>query len=113
MALQISVRERGDVTILDVAGELNASGCPALPQQVKQLLALGKRKIAINLEEVTFVDSTGLGSLVASFTSARSHNGALKLFSPNPVVHEAIQMTLLHRVIETHHREADALASFG
>jgi anti-sigma B factor antagonist len=112
MALQISMREKGDVAILDLAGELIAGECPALPQQVKKLLSLGKRKIAINLSEVGYVDSTGLGSLVASFTSVRSQDGALRLLSPSPVISAAIQVTLLDRVMQTYSREADALASF-
>jgi len=113
MALQISIREKGDVTILDLAGDLIAGDCPALPQQVKRLLALGKRKIALNLSEVGYADSTGLGSLVSSFTSACNHNGALRVFSPNPVLRAAMEVTLLYRVIGTHYGETEALASFN
>jgi len=113
MALQISVREKDDVAILDLAGDLTAGHCPALTQQVKQLLSLGTRKIAVNLSRVGYADSTGLGSLVASFTSVRNQDGALRLVNPSPVISAAIQVTLLDRVIQTYAREADALASFN
>lgn len=113
MALQVALREKRDVTILDVAGDLVAPDCSALTNRVKELLATGKTKIALNLKDVRRADSLGLGSLAASFISAQRQDGALKLCSPNDVVYQSLQDTLIDRVIEVYFQEEDALASFN
>jgi hypothetical protein len=87
MALQMALRETRDVTILDVAGDLVAPDCSTLTSRV--------------------------GSLAASFISAQRQEGALKLCSPNDVVYQSLQDTLIDRVIEVYFREEDALASFN
>lgn len=112
MALQIFLREKRDVTILDLAGDLLAPECSALPTQVKDLLAAGKKRIAINLKHVGRADSLGLGSLAASFVSAQRQEAEVKVFSPNAFVGEALQATRLDHVIDVCSREKDALASF-
>lgn len=110
--MEISLREKHNVTILDLAGELIAPDCSGLPPQVKELLAAGKKKIALNLKKVERADSLGLGALAASFVSAQRQEGTLRLFSPNERVREAIRATRLDFVIATYSKEKDAVASF-
>jgi len=112
MALRIFMREKQNVTILDLTGDLLAPECGTLPSQVKELLAAGRKRIALNLKNVGRADSLGLGSLAASFVSAQRQDAALKLFAPNDRVSEALQATRLDHVIDTYPREKDALASF-
>lgn len=112
MALQIFMREKRNVAILDLSGDLLAPECNTLPSQVRELLAAGKKKIAINLKKVRRTDSFGLGSLAASFVSAQRQEAVVKLFSPNQLVGEALQSTRLDTVIGTYSGEKDALTSF-
>jgi len=112
MALQITEREKRDIVILDLAGDLVSPDCGTLTGRVKELLASGKKKILLNLKDVARTDSLGLGSLAASYVSAQRQEAVVKLFSPNDRVGEAIQATRLDYVIDTYSREKDALASF-
>ncbi len=112
MALHLSVRQRGDITIIDIRGDLLLAECAALPLKVKELLAAGRRKFALNLEGINHTDSTGIGALVASFTSVRNRGGMLKVFHPSPKVLDVMQLTHLDQVFAIFPHETDALAKF-
>ena len=73
----------------------------------------GKKKIVLNLSEVTYVDSSGLGELVKAHTTTRNRGGQLKLLNLNKRVHDLLQMTRLSAVFDIQHDEAGALSSFG
>ena len=113
MPLKISSREVNTVTVLDLEGKLIlGEECNALRQQVKQLLAANKKKILLNLGNVSFIDSAGVGTLVSAFTSTKAQEGELKLVNLTKKFHETLQVTRLLTVFEVFTNEADALASF-
>ena len=114
MALMINRRQSGEIEILDLAGKLvlgEESG--ALREIVKGLLAENRKNILLNLSDVTFIDSTGVGTLVGVLTSARQQGGQLKLIHLTKKFQETLQVTRLLTVFETHEDEAAALASFS
>jgi len=113
MPLAISSRESGGVTILDLEGKLILGDeTHQLGDRIQQLLAQDKTKIVLHLGKVTFIDSAGVGTLVAAFTSARARGGAIKLANPTPKFQEALQVTRMMTIFEVFNSEADALASF-
>lgn len=113
MALQVVLREMGEVAVLDLVGALTEPDCSTLTIRVKELLAAGRTKIAISLEEVSRADSLGLGALTASFLSAQQQGAALKFFNPNQVVANSLHETLIDRVVQVYPTEKSALATFG
>lgn len=113
MNLNIIVREAEGVTVLDLKGKIVLGAeCNALRERVKSLLASNKKKILLNLGGVSFIDSAGVGTLVASFTSARAQEGALKLVNLTKKFQETLQVTRLLTVFESFSDEAKALTSF-
>lgn len=113
MPLKITSREVNTVTVLDLEGKLIlGEECNALRQQVKQLLAANKKKILLNLGNITFIDSTGVGTLVSAFTSTKAQEGELKLVNLTKKFYETLQVTRLLTVFEVFTNEANALASF-
>ncbi len=82
-------------------------------EQVKSLLAANKKRIVLNMANVTYIDSAGLGTLVASFHSARSQGATLKLANLGDKFREVLQVTKLLTVFEVFNNEATAVASFG
>jgi anti-sigma B factor antagonist len=85
----------------------------ALREKVKSLLASGQKKILLNMDNVTYIDSSGLGALVASHTSARSQGASLKLAHLGSKFQEILQVTKLFTVFEVYPTEAEAIASFN
>ena len=113
MSVQISSRTEGDVTIVDVGGKITlGEGSSALRDKVKELSAGGSKKILINLGEVNYIDSSGIGELVSAFTSVSNSGGALKLLNLTKRVHDLLQITKLYTVFEVFDSEASALKSF-
>lgn len=113
MNLTITTRESGGVTILDLNGKIILGDeCGALRDQVKQLLAADRKKIILNLAKVSFIDSAGVGTLVASFTSTKAQDGELKLLHLTKKFREALQVTRLLTVFEAYDNEPQAVASF-
>jgi len=103
----------GDVTILDVAGKITlGDGSVVLREKVKELVAGGNKKVLLNLGNVTYIDSSGIGELVAAFTSVSNSGGALKLLHLTKRVQDLLQITKLYTVFEVHDDEAKAIGSF-
>ena len=113
MSLVIQSREREGVLILDLAGRL-VTGDPAtaLRDQISQLLATGRKQLILNLAEVDFIDSTGLGALVICYTSAKRGGGALKLLNLQDKGIELLILTKLTSVFEIFTDEQHAVNSF-
>ena len=84
----------------------------SFPEKVKSLLAAGKKKIVLDLANVSYIDSAGLGALVAAFHSARSQGGILKLANLGQKFNEVLQMTKLMTVFDTYSNEGAAIQSF-
>jgi anti-sigma B factor antagonist len=112
--LTIKERQAGDVTILDLSGKITiGEGSVQLREAVRKLLDEGKKKVLLNLGDVSYVDSSGIGELVSSFTTTNTQGGRLKLLSLTKKIHDLLQITKLLTVFETYDSEADAVASFS
>ncbi len=90
----------GDTLKISELVELNASNANNFRDQVRGALANGERHIEIDLSETTFVDSCGLGALIALHKTACDRNGTLRLLNPRPAVEQILELTRLHRVFE-------------
>ena len=114
MALRMTDRNVGGVDVLDIEGRIVlGEESNAFREKVKSLLAAGKKKIVLNLAQVSYIDSAGLGTLVATFHSARSQGATLKLTNLGTKFKEVLQVTKLMTVFDTYDSEAAAIQSFG
>ena len=114
MALRITERDVNGVTVVDIEGRIVlGEESNAFRERVKGLLAAGKKKIVLNLANVTYIDSSGLGTLVATFHSARSQGATLKLANLGSKFKEVLQVTKLITVFDTYDSEPAAIQSFG
>jgi len=113
VALRMTERDVNGVTVLDIEGRIVlGEESNSFREKVKSLLAAGKRKIVLNLANVSYIDSAGLGTLVATFHSARSQGATLKLANLGAKFKEVLQVTKLMTVFETYDNEAAAIQSF-
>jgi len=113
MAMTIATREVGGVTILDLGGKITlGEGSVQLRDAVRGLIAKGTKKILLNLAEVNYIDSSGLGELVGAFTNATNQAASLKLLKLTRKVHDLLQLTKLYTVFDIYDDEAGAIASF-
>lgn len=113
MPLVISSREVDSVTVLDLNGKIILGDeSSSLREQIRSLLDAGKTKILLNLERVSFIDSSGVGTLVSSYTSAKSRGGEVKLANLTRKFRETLQVTRLLTVFEVFNSEAEGVASF-
>lgn len=111
--LQMSTRDVGDVAIIDMQGRITlGEGSTALRERVRQLVDKGQRKILLNLHNVGYIDSSGLGELVKAYTTVRNHGGHLKLVDVSERVLDLLQLTRLHLVLEIEADEASAMQAF-
>jgi anti-sigma B factor antagonist len=102
------------VTAVDVAGRITlGEGSSALRDLIKDLVGKGQKKILLNLGEVSYIDSSGIGELVSGFTTVTNSGGALKLLNLNKRVKDLLQITKLYTVFEVHEDEAAAIRSFA
>jgi anti-sigma B factor antagonist len=110
MSLILKARRLDDVVILDLSGRITmGEGTLILRDQILKLLNAGDRKFLLNLEDVNYIDSSGLGELVTSFTTVRNQGGLLKLLNLTRRVQDLLQITKLLTVFETFNSEAEAL----
>lgn len=112
----MTIQERAidSAVILDLGGRLAlGDGDGLLKERVQQLLGSGSRFIVLNLADVSYVDSAGLGALVAVFLDAKKSGGSLKLLNPSKRLHDLLTMARLLTVLEISGSEAEALASFN
>lgn len=113
MSLKLTTRQVGDVTIVDAAGRITlGEGSSAFRDTIKELVNKGHKKILVNLGDVTYIDSSGIGELVSGYTTVSNAGGQLKLLNLTKRVHDLLQITKLYTVFEVFDDEAKALASF-
>ncbi len=113
MPLTIETREVGHVTILDVKGRIVLGDeIGDLRDAVRDLLARDKKKIILNLAGVDYIDSSGVGELVSSFTAVRNAGGELKLLNLTPKVQDILGVTKLYTVFDVRDDEFTAVKSF-
>ena len=112
-SLSIKDRQAGDVTIFDLSGKITiGEGSVQLREAVRRMLDEGRKKILLNLGDVSYVDSSGIGELVSSYTTTGNNGGQLKLLNQTKKIHDLLTITKLVTVFETHDNEATAVASF-
>jgi anti-sigma B factor antagonist len=111
--LNISERQAGDVTILDLSGKVTiGEGSVALRTTIRRLLGEGKKNILLNLGGVGYVDSSGIGELVSSYTAVQKEGGSLKMLNLTKKIQDLLAITKLLTVFDVYENEADALAGF-
>lgn len=114
MALKITDREVDGITVVDMDGRIVlGEESNSLRERVKGLLADNKRRIVLNMNNVTYIDSAGLGTLVATYHSARNQGATMKLANLGSKFREVLQVTKLLTVFEVHDSETSAVQSFA
>lgn len=112
--MTIDTRTAGNVTILDIHGKITiGEGSAEIRKTVRDLLQGGRKNILLNLGDVNYVDSSGIGELVSSFTTVTNQGGQLKLLSLTKKLRELLAITKLLTVFSTFEDEAKAIASFS
>src|SRR3954454_5374153 len=113
--MNISERTIGDVVVVDVSGKitLGDSGDVMLKDKLRSLVQQGQKKLLLNLADVAYVDSAGLGAIVQSYTTVTNQGGGLKLVHLTKRLKDLLAITKLITVFETYDNEADAVASFS
>ncbi len=114
MSVKLNTRQVGDVTVVDVSGRITlGEGSSALRDAMRELTAKGNKKILLNLGDVSYIDSSGIGELVSGFTTVANAGGTLKLLSLTKRVKDLLQITKLYTVFDVHEDEAHAVRSFA
>ena len=113
MSMKVGSRQVDGVTIVDCSGRITlGEGSVVLRDTVRDLLSKGNRKIVLNLQDVNYIDSSGIGELVSSYTTVTNQGGQLKLLSLTKKIHELLAITKLLTVFQVFDTEEAALASF-
>ncbi len=114
MTMKVSTRQIDGVTILDLSGRITlGEGSVQLREAVRDLLAKGSKQILLNLGDVNYIDSSGIGELVSAYTAVRNQGGDLKLLNLTKKVHDLLQITKLYTVFDIRDDEASAVAAFA
>lgn len=112
--LDVKERQAGDVTILDLRGEVRiGEGSIALRDAIRNLADAGKKNLLLNLAGVSYIDSSGIGELIANYTTVSRQGGQLKLLKLTDRVQNLLVITKLLTVFDTYEDEAEALKSFS
>ncbi|MBX7223400.1 MAG: STAS domain-containing protein [Blastocatellia bacterium] len=113
MSLKIHNRTSGEVHIMDLGGKITiGEGSVQLREAVRQMLEAGNNKILLNLGDVSYVDSSGIGELVSSYTTVNKQGGQLKLLNLTKKIQDLLMITKLLTVFETFDSEETALNSY-
>ncbi len=114
MSVRLTTRKVGDVTVVDAAGRLTlGEASSSFRDTIRGLVSKGEKKLLINLGEVSYIDSSGIGELVSAFTTVTNQGGQLKLLNLTKRVQDLLQITKLYTVFEVFDDEAAAIRSFG
>jgi anti-sigma B factor antagonist len=113
MSMKFKTRQVDGVTVLDLSGKITlGEGSVTLRDAVRDVLSKGQNKILLNLADVTYIDSSGIGELVSAFTTVKNSGGELKLLQLTKKVKDLLQITKLYTVFDVKDDEAAAIASF-
>jgi len=114
VTMKSSSRQMDGITVLDLSGRITlGEGSVILRDTIRDLIGRGQKKILLNLGDVTYIDSSGIGELVSAFTTVRNQGGELKLLNLTKKVHDLLQITKLYTVFDIKDDEATAIKSFG
>ena len=113
MALTIASREVDGVTVLDLSGRITlGEGSVQLREAVRDLISKGSKTILLNMGDVNYIDSSGLGELVSAYTTAKNQGAQVKLLNLTKKVKDVLQLTKLYTVFDVYEDEASAISSF-
>ncbi len=113
MSFKATARESSGITVVDVSGRITlGEGSTMLREMMRDLLDKGHKKIVLNLGDVNYIDSSGIGELVSGFSAVKGQGGELKLLHLTKKVHDLLQITKLYTVFDVHSDEATVLNSF-
>lgn len=113
MSMKLNTRQVDGITVLDLSGRITlGEGSVQLRDAVRDLLAKGSKNILLNLADVNYIDSSGIGELVSAYTTVRNQGGELKLLNLTKKVHDLLQITKLYTVFDVKDDEASAIASY-
>ena len=114
MALTAKTRNVGNITIVDLDGRITlGESTGVLRDTLRSLVNQGNKNIVLNLERVSYVDSSGLGELVGAYTTIANQGGALKLLNLQSKTNDLMQITKLHTIFPIYNDEKQAVESFG
>ena len=114
MSMKTSNRQVDGITVVDMSGRITlGEGSVILRDTVRDLVGKGQKKILLNLGDVTYIDSSGIGELVSAFTAVRREGGELKLLNLTKKVHDLLQITKLYTVFDIKDDETAAIKSFA
>src|SRR5262249_50465636 len=113
--MQLSERKIGDVVIVDVSGKITLAdgGEPVLKDKMRRPADQGHAKLLLNLGDVSYVDSAGLGEIVQSYATVNKNGGSLKLLNVTKRIKDLLSITKLLTVFETFDSESEAVTSFS
>jgi len=113
VSMKATIRQVDSVMVIDVSGRITlGEGCTQLRELIRDQLSKGNKLILLNLADVSYIDSSGIGELVSAFTAVSNQGGQLKLLNLTKKVHDLLQITKLYTVFDIHDDEAKAIASF-
>lgn len=113
MSMKATVRQVDSVTVVDISGRITlGEGCSQLRDLIHEQLGKGKKYVLLNMADVTYIDSSGIGELVSAYTRVSGQGGQLKLLSLTKKVHDLLQITKLYTVFDVHDDEVKAIGSF-
>jgi anti-sigma B factor antagonist len=113
VTMKASTRQVDGITIIDLSGRITlGEGSVVLRDTIRDSVGQGVKKILLNLGDVTYIDSSGIGELVSAYTTVRNQGGELKLLNLTKKVHDLLQITKLYTVFDVRDDEAGAIRSF-
>lgn len=114
MSMKASNRQVDGITVVDMSGRITlGEGSVVLRDSIRDLISKGQKKILLNLGDVTYIDSSGIGELVSAFTAVRREGGELKLLNLTKKVHDLLQITKLYTVFDIKDDETTAIKAFS
>jgi anti-sigma B factor antagonist len=114
MSAKLNNRQVGDVTVIDISGRITlGEGSSVIRDEMRALTGKGNKKVLLNLGDVTYIDSSGIGELVTGYTTMTNAGGTMKLLNLTKRVKDLLQITKLYTVFEVYEDEAHAVQSFA
>jgi anti-sigma B factor antagonist len=114
MSMKFATRHVGGITVLDLSGKITlGEGSVTIRDAVRDVLATGSNQILLNLGDVNYIDSSGIGELVSALTAVKNAGGSLKLLQLTKKVKDLLQITKLYTVFDIFDDEAEAIASYS
>jgi anti-sigma B factor antagonist len=111
--MDINTRNKGDIVILDIAGEIDLYNAPEIKDIINKLIDEKKFNVIINLEQVSYIDSSGIGALISSLSNLKKYQGGLKIINVFASVRKVFELTKLTSFFEIYDLEDDAVSAFN